>query len=63
MERDPEILILKYKRKCGVILEILQSRAQKDDIEDFVSTVESVVPILNRILTQIKNIEKKKKFK
>ncbi len=55
---DPEIQLLKFKRKSGVILDILKARSQKEDVEDFVATIESVIPIINRILTQINNIEK-----
>jgi hypothetical protein len=55
---DPEIQLLTYKRKCGVVLEILKERSAKEDVEDYISTIESLIPILNRILTQVHNMEK-----
>lgn len=56
---DPELQLLKYKRKCGVVLDVLKARAQKEDVEDYMTTIESVIPILNRMLTQVHNMEKK----
>ena len=56
---DPELQLLKYKKKCTVILEILKSRSQKEEVEDFVSTIESAIPIINRILTVVSKVEKK----
>lgn len=58
MQADPEIQLLKYKRKASVILEILKSRSLKEDVEDFVGTIESVIPIINRVLMQLQNMER-----
>jgi hypothetical protein len=57
---DPEILLIKYKRKTGIILDALKSiqQSQKEDVDDFISTIESVLPIINRILTQINKVGK-----
>jgi len=55
---DPEIQLLTYKRKCSVVLEILKERSAKEDVEDYISTMESLIPILNRVLTQVHNMEK-----
>lgn len=55
---DPEIQMLKYKRKTGIILDILRARSTKEDVEDLINTIESLLPLLNRILTQLTNFDK-----
>ena len=67
---DPETQLQRYKRKSLNILEILRQRGHKEgliifnlvliyqDVEDLVSTIESVIPIINRMLVQLKNFEK-----
>eukprot|EP01114_Cavostelium_apophysatum_P018121 TRINITY_DN5537_c0_g1_i2.p1 TRINITY_DN5537_c0_g1~~TRINITY_DN5537_c0_g1_i2.p1 ORF type:complete len:1350 (-),score=354.65 TRINITY_DN5537_c0_g1_i2:24-4073(-) len=56
---DPGVQLLKYKQKCGVILGILNDRAQKEDVEDFVSTIETVQRIIDRIVSHITNADRK----
>jgi hypothetical protein len=39
-------------------LEVLRARAQKEDVEDFLSTIESVIPIIDRMVANVKYMEK-----
>ncbi len=55
---DPEMQLLKFKKMGSNMVEILKGLRQREDVEDFISTIESVIPIINRVLTQIGNVDK-----
>eukprot|EP01117_Protostelium_nocturnum_P009040 TRINITY_DN3242_c0_g3_i1.p1 TRINITY_DN3242_c0_g3~~TRINITY_DN3242_c0_g3_i1.p1 ORF type:complete len:1469 (-),score=523.21 TRINITY_DN3242_c0_g3_i1:34-4440(-) len=56
---DPEIQILKCKRKVSAILEILRSiNKQKEDVADLIDTMEHLEPVIDRILKNFQQLKK-----
>lgn len=56
---DPEIQILKLKRKTASTLEVLRNiHRQKEDVGELIFTMETLEPILDRILKHFQLIKK-----